>query len=294
MKKIVFTFITLTILAASCDKNPVEKLERIAFSVEGIDEDVATRVVSVTTSATLNTNGIYVGCTTGTAGSETQVTGWTSPYSVLFSKTGDYFVGDRWWPQSDGNYHFYGCSQSMTFAAGGTTVAATNTVDVVCAYMPNPSFRNTNTLQFKHIFARLGDVTFVAGDGFTVTDISVTIVPKTGGTYNLRAGNGQTDGTGWSSVTTGSATQIANSTPGTKSNDLYLVPGSYAVTATWKATIGDQTKIYTSDSYSLNVVGGKVTTLTATMTGEASEIQFETSVEAWGAENIGIGEYPLS
>lgn len=292
MRNIRLIFVFIALLAVSCDKHAVEQPERIAFSVEGVDDAAPTRV-TVTNSASLNTSGIYVGCTTGTAGSETQVTGWTSPYSVLFSKDGDYFTGDRWWPQSDGNYHFYGCNQAMAFAAGGTTVAATNTVDVVCAYMPSPTFRSTNTLQFKHIFARLGDVTFVAGAGFTVTGISVTIVPKTGGTYNLRTGNGQTDGTGWSSVTTGSATQIANSTPGTKSNDLYLVPGSYAVTATWKATIGEQTKIYTSNSYSLNVVGGAVTTLTATMTGEASEIQFETSVENWGDNSISIEEYPL-
>lgn len=278
--------LALSLAAFSCNRLQPDSVPEgmIAFSQEGlVDFFSATAQTKATevTESTLNSSGFNVSCTTGSAGSESNV--WNN---VAFSKSGSYFVaggGGKWWPDANPSYHFFASNAALTFNAGGCTVAATNATDVVCAYMPSPTYKSRNTLQFKHIFARITDVTFSAADGYTISGISVTVTPKTGGTYNLRTGSGQTDGTGWSSLTTGSATAIANSTPGTKSNNLYLVPGRYVLTASWTATKGDYTKTFSNKTYEVNVVGGKCNVITASLVGDASAIEFAVSVTPWSS-----------
>ena len=257
--------------------------DAIRFSAEAPVVDFQTKA-SVVSGSTLDASGFYVSATTGSAGSESSY--WTS---TAFSKGSTYFEGGKVWATSDPGYHFYGSSRPLTFNAAGTTVSATNSYDVVCAYMPSPSFKSPNTLSFYHIFARLGNVTISAGDGYTISNVSVTITPKTGGTYNLRTGAGQTDGTGWSGLTTGSATEIANSSPGTKANDLYLVPGTYDLTFSWHAAKGMYSADLTKTVTGVSLVAGQVSAVTATLRGGAESILFEISVSSWGAGTIALG-----
>ncbi len=128
-------------------------------------------------------------------------------------------------------------------------------------------------------------------DDYTITNISVTITPKTGGTYNLRTGADQTDGTGWSAPTVGEPVTIANTTPGTKSNDLYLVPGSYTITAEWTATKGNYTKTFSGKTCSVDLVGGATNTITAQLSGDAREVMFSVNVAAWEPHPINLGNY---
>ena len=283
MKKNVLFISLVLLMLPSCSKGGLEEGISdglIAFRQSGLlfSASAETKATEATES-TLNSSGFYVSCTIGSAGSETNV--WNN---VAFSKSGSYFVAGgsgKWWPDANPSYHFFASNAALTFNAGGCTVAATNATDVVCAYMPSPTYKSRNTLQFKHIFARITDVTFSAADGYTISGISVYVTPKTGGTYNLRTGSGQTDGTGWSSLTTGSATAIANSTPGTKSNNLYLVPGRYVLTASWTATKGDYTKTFSNKTYEVNIVGGKCNVITASLVGDASAIEFAVSITPW-------------
>ncbi len=194
------------------------------------------RVGALTKADVTSLSSFYVTCVTGSAGSESSV--WENstfllrPYpqgSSVREYSGN--PNEKYWSSSNQSYKFYASNASMTFAAGGTTVAATNDKDVVVAYNSSPTYKGTNSLTFRHIFGKIGNVTVTPMDGFEssdITNISMTIVPKTGGTYNIRT-------SAWSGVTTGSATSIANSTPGTKSNSLYLVPGTYTLTASWQA-----------------------------------------------------------
>lgn len=290
-KSFLLSFLALTGLVVSCNKADVESIPDglIAFRQTGLESAFSATVQTKATAVT-DLSSFNVTCTTGSAGSESQV--WNN---VAFTKDGSYFKagdGGKWWPSADPGYHFYAANAALTFNADGPTVAATNGTDVVCAYMPSPAYKTPNTLEFKHIFARITDVTFSSIDGYTISGISVTITPKTGGTYNLRTGNGRTDGTGWSSFTTGSATGIANATPGTKSNDLYLVPGNYTLTASWTATKGNYTKTFSNKTVDIVVVGGKRNSITASLTGDASEVLFSVSVAAWGSNTIAIGTFP--
>lgn len=276
-------------LLLSCSKvpSPSEPGQIVFRTQPKITVDVQTKASEVNQAA-LVASGFKVSATTGEAGSETAV--WTD---VAFTKGTDYFQASsgKWWPSTDPNYHFYASNITLTHTDGGATVSATNDVDVVCAHLPNPTYNEPNTLAFKHIFARITDVTLTAIDDYTITNISVTITPKTGGIYNLRTGADQTNGTGWSDLVSGSPVTIANTTPGTKANDLYLVPGSYTITAAWTATKGNYTESFSDIDCEINLAGGATNTITAQLTGDASEVVFNVEVTAWGSKDINLGNY---
>ena len=260
---------------------PADELGRVPIVLgakgEGINASVQTKATAVTSLASF-----YASATTGAAGSEASV--WNS---VTFSGSSDY-TGGKFWPTTDPSYHFYASNSAITFNAAGSTVAATDATDVICAYMASSSFKVKNTLTFEHIFARLGDVTVNAASGYTISGVSITITPKTGGTFNMRTGAGQTDGTGWSGTTNGSAQGIANATPGTKSNDIYLVPGTYTLTASWTASRDGYTETISGKTVDVALTGGKINTITTTLGGNAAEIILGVSINAWGSSDKNV------
>ena len=235
--------------AVSCQREPlgldVVKAglsgSEIVFTAEVPDEGQTK--ADVTTLSSFN-----VACVTGSAGSEAHA--WT--VNGTGGSTGKY------WPASDPGYKFYASNVALTFNAAGCTVAASNGTDVVVCYKNNPTYKSSNTLQFSHIFGQIGNVTVSPDTGFIATDItnvSITITPKTAGTYNLRTG-------AWSSVTTGSAVTISNSSPGTKSNGLNLVPGSYTISGTWQSKGKDF-----ADTGNITVVAGQKLNLNIALGG---------------------------
>lgn len=268
------------VAVGSCTKEeglvPQLNRSRIAFSVNDPDItfDTQTRATAVTGS-TIEANGFY--CSATTSGEGGDVSAWNS---VSFAKSGDYYVSDKVWPTSDPSFSFQASNVPVTHGSSGCTVEASNTTDVVCAYVASPTYKSPSVLTFEHIFARIGNVTVSAVGGYTITGVSLTITPRTGGTYNIKTGVGQTDATGWSSLTTGSATTIFSGSTGTVSNDLYLVPGTYDLSFSWTATKGDY-----SANLSTTVSGtfsrGCVSTVTAGLTGDADDIVFNVSVNSW-------------
>lgn len=238
--------------------------DEIVFGADAHIE-AQTKASSGTTETTSLTS-FYVSAVTGSAGSESSA--WTSTqFTQVTGSSPATYKGAKMWPASNPSYKFYASNRPLTYAAGGTTVSATNTTDVVCAYLTNGTYKTKNTLTFEHIFARFGRVDVAAESGYTISNISIRITPKTGGTYNLRTGAGKTDGTGWSSVTTGSATVVANAT-GANANDIYLVPGTYEVKATWTATQSGTSITYTDKVVNVPIVGGKTNVVSIVLGGE--------------------------
>ncbi len=295
MKKYTCSFfLTVLSLAAaavmglsSCHKEIVEEVpsgSEICFGAENgsFVMEAETKASTGTTEVT-SLASFKVAATTGSAGSESSV--WNN---VSFSGTTD-FTGGKTWPASDPHYTFYATNLSgntpMTFNAAGTTISATNTQDVVCAYLPDASvtYKAKNVLSFEHIFARIANVVVVQESGYTVSSVTVSVTPKTGGTYNLRTGAGQSDGTGWSGLTTGSATTIASAV-GTNTNDVWLVPGQYTITASWTATqSGGSSVSYSNKTVNVDITGGKKNTITATLGGE---MVFGVSLEAFDDNEV--------
>ena len=266
----IVTLVAISVAGVSCLQleQPVliENLsgDEIVFGANAYIE-AETKASSGTTETTSLTS-FYVSAVTGSAGSESSAFNSTQFSQVQGSSPATY-KGSKMWPSSDQSYKFYASNRPLTFNAAGTTVSATNTTDVVCAYLTNGTYKTKNTLTFEHIFARFGRVDVAAESGYTISNISIRITPKTGGTYNLRTGAGKTDGTGWSSVTTGSATVVANAT-GANANDIYLVPGTYEVKATWTATQGGTSITYTDKVVSVPIVGGKTNVVSIVLGGE--------------------------
>lgn len=249
---------------------------------------------STGTSAVIDQAGlpsINVSCTVGSAGSETAV--WTS---APFTLEGGYYSGGKYWTVDNKGYHFYASNATLTHAAAGPKVSASNTTDVVVAALRNPNYKQANELSFEHIFARIGQVTVTPEDGYTLSNVKITLKPKTSGTYDILAGAGHTDATGWSGTSeSGSTVQVASAS-GVNANDVYLVPGEYEVTADWDATlinIPSAVLHYTGKKTTLNFVKGKINKFTAVLGGE---MVFGIELASWGtvSHSVEVDGNPLT
>lgn len=272
-----------------CNKNvsiPEPGDNSIVFTTGNIPEFIVQTKASVVSSL----SAFNASAVTGSAGSETAV--WTN---AAFSDgdSDSKFTGDKYWPLTNDNpYRFYASNAALTHSAAGNTVTVDTGTDVVCAYLDSPTYKDVNTLTFDHVFARIGNMTVSAESGYTITGVSIRITPKVSGTYNLRTGSGQTDGTGWSATSDGSAVELANATPGTKENNVFLVPGRYTLTASWTATRGQYTETFTDKTQDVDIVGGSVNSITTTLGGLAKDVQFSVGVNTWGSNGI-VAEFPL-
>ena len=256
-----------TLLGTSCQRELVlpdvtVPDGQIVFGSEGLDLSVETKATAVT-----SLSSFYVTAVTGSAGSESNA--WNSvQFSQVPGSSPASYAGGKYWPASNPGYKFYGSNVALNFAAGGTYVNASNATDVVCAYLSSPTYNTKNTLSFEHIFARLCRVDVAAQTGYTISNIQMYITPKTGGTYNLRTGAGHTDGTGWSSVATGSATLISNKT-GATNNDIYMVPGTYTITCSWVSTDPSGASVtHTNEASTLPIKGGATNNISVVLGGD--------------------------
>lgn len=248
-------------VAVSCTKAEPEAGLEVPIEF-GVTSEALTKATVVDASSLAST-GFYVNATTGTLGSETAV--WTN---ARFTVSGDRYRSEgKVWPEgADPHYRFYASNVSLTHGASGPTISATNTTDVVVAINDSPAYKTANGLSFSHVFGRIGSVVVEAESGFTISGINIRITPVTGGTYNLREGAGHTDRTGWAGLVTGSATTIATAVGGNP-NDLYVVPGTYTLTATWTASKNGGFHTFTDKTVDVTVSAGMHNTITLTLGG---------------------------
>ena len=255
-------------------KDPVGFLGLQVKAVELVDADFSS---------------FFVTATTGSPGAENFVWG-----SVPFSDAdGDgVFTGGKLWPSENPSYHFYASSSPVGFSSAGPFVSVDSNSDVVCAYLAEPGFLEENELRFEHILARLADLTVTAADGYAVSGVSVTVVPMTAGIYHIGAGAGTLDGSaGWSYLAVGPPVELALPSPGTKSNDLYLVPGRYELLFSWTAEKGGFSEVFTDRSVAVVLRAGKVSSFHAVLSGAGDGIDLEMSVKTMGHKVV---RYDLS
>lgn len=297
-------FFSVAILLSGCEKgteniNESESgfgMEQISFTVVNpISADVITKVDDVTTS-TVEANGFRAAATKVVGSAVTDV--W---HNVLFSKSGTQYVGGKYWPIVNPGYSFYATNSDVTMtmgSSGAVLSGITADKDVICAYLPSASvtYKVSNALSFEHIFARVTSVTVASVTGYTISDVTISLVPKTTGTYTIAAGAGHSDGTGWSSASGSTPVNVyrnaGNPGIGNQSNNVYLIPGSYNLTATWTATRGDYVQNY-SKTVSVDIVGGKRNTISTSLGGNATELVFTIEVADWD-DNALEPTFPVS
>lgn len=292
MKRFIIPFAMLIGLAAvSCDKtagspDPVVagNPSQILFESNMFDAFVETKATTPETTETLTS--IYV-----TAEGKSS-SGFSN---VNFTKGGSVFSGGQFWPSTDMEYDFYAASKSM--ASGGKGVSASNSEekDIVCAYLPHgtgagkAAYGSTNSLVFEHIFARIGKCVILAPSGYTVSNLQVTFVPKTGGQYDIASGAGKSDATGWSNLSGTDSFTLATAINSQAVIDLYLVPGTYTLNASYTLTKGAYSESF-NKSCQVVIVKGKVNNIQTPSSGlpqgNASELQFNVQVNPWDNNDI--------
>lgn len=273
MKKICFALAALAVFAACNKEVPTSSVQgpaEVVFKIENsLDFAVQTRAAAVTSLTTFNVVA---------EDSDSQSEVW----SVATTQSGSNYNTGKYWPSVDGKYAFYAANTTLAYAAGGATVSpADNELDVVVAYSPYSSanYKNTVALTFEHIYARIGDVTINAPEGYSIAVSSISTAISKGGTYNLQSA-------GWTSKSVEAAQALVEG-----ANDVYAVPATYDVTVVYTLTKGDFVQEFTKTG-SVTLVQGKVNSISATPVvssdEEAQDIVFTVTLTPWGSQNHDI------
>ena len=238
--------------------------KQIQFAVA--DEQTKASIVD---GNTLRQSGFYVSATTGDTGNETAK--WTN---VRFTRSGSVYIGGKWWPSVDPQYHFYASNAPLEYTENGGTVTVSTDTDVVCSYIPTASYEVPNILFFNHILARVGTISLEAPSGYDAVINSISFTPLTNGTYNILTHT-------WSGTSTGEAVTLSSSTP----NDIWCIPSSYTFTINYTLSVDDYSQDYTKIT-NVTLVAGKTNNLSGTLpSGDAYRLTFSLDVTAWGNED---------
>ena len=238
--------------------------------IEFLESSPASYSVETKTSAVTTLSSVYVSATQGSTVPDTfafENEEFSGPMSGM--------TGDAYWPRRDGEYKFFASNVELD----GTSVSASNTTDVVVGKLTSPTYKRKNSITLEHIFSRLYSVNVIAESGYTITNVNISITPKTGGDYDIKTDS-------WSNLVTGSAINLVSSTPGTSTPDLYLVPGSYTVNASWTATIGDYTEDIVAESLEFTFEAGNKNTIEFTLGGNAVLLSYKMGIVPWGSETV--------
>lgn len=271
MKKILLFAASAAILLplASCQKDEIKDptREEIVLSLAdgSVEMSIATRAVEINTLP----SSLYLSRTTGTWQNETTV-GTSSSFSVTSGK-----IATGWYQTNPATaYNYYVSNLTMTFAAGGSTVAATNETDVIAGCTQAANDGSSPSVTLEHVFARTAALTCNTQVGYEISDISWKIESKaegtggTAGTYNIATKE-------WSGVTALARQSF------TSESDLYLTPGVYTVTVSYKLTKEIWSESFTK-SGEVTLVAGKKNSITCTAVGgNATGIELAVTLNPW-------------
>ena len=286
MNRLLYLLTAACCLAVSCKSDPVpaaasaenEPVQIVFSAVDAMSARVSTKTDPITDPpASFNTSA-----TTGTT-TETQV--WNNE---VFTASAGKYTGDKYWPLTETQLHFYASNADLTFSDGGCSVVDVyaNQTDVICAYHETPTYKVENELAFEHIFARIGTVSITPPAGYQVSSgLRIYINPYIKGTYNLKTRSW----TGKAPDNSSPMKTIATAT-GNNANDLWLVPGTYTLTATYTLTKGSGGGSYSKNftrTAIVTVVGGCINTIETTLPqGTAEDIVFNVSVTPWDNHTV--------
>lgn len=295
MNRLSFIYLGLVVLGlAACDKAATDpslvgagpdEMGRypVLFVAGGFDAEVTTKAVTETTLSNLGSVRVSAYPTKSVSG----VTGGFT--NIEFSPSSGTYSGGQFWPAEDLEYVFYASNVEI---GQDRCVTVTSDRDVVCAVNGTAGYKDVNQLAFQHLFARIGRCRITGPSGYTVSGLTVSITPKTGGRFSFVEGvdasyRMRTDGTGWSDVTVAPAgSTIATALGSNADNGLYLVPGTYTLTARYTLTRGAYSETLTKEK-AVSIVGGKRNNINASLpAGSAADIEFSVNVVDWTDSDI--------
>ena len=181
--------------------------------------------------------------------------------NVVFSKEDNLYSSTKLWPAQDPHYEFLASNAEITHQDGTYLIDADSQRDIVVAYNDDVRYKETNDLTFKHIFARMDFSPLQVPDGYSISDITLSFQPRTGGIFNIVEGYNQHDGSGWSHVQTGERV-VVTSEDGIHfqtedgRQDFYTVPGEYLLSASWTIRKDDFALSFADESFAVDLSGG--------------------------------------
>ena len=218
------------------------------YIADAPDATEETRAAAVT-----SLSSFYVNITSGV--SDTPVFS-----NVKFSLSDGKYISDRvlCWPATDAGYHFYASNVEMD-SGGEPLVYCSPDIDVVCARSLNSTYGEAVGLSFNHVYARINRVNAMCSNYGQNLVLSVSAPDS--GIYNIKTGE-------WSSTAARRQFTIyddGDALDGAQSykycsNDIWVVPGTYEVTATLDAWNGLNRGIPTATSScaNLTLAAGKI------------------------------------
>lgn len=276
MKKTIIPLICIT-LACACNKNnnvgiqdiqTVDAETPVCFTVQNAASTKAAEINSL--------DKISITCSTGVPGLNEKEK-WTE--SQISVKDGKVTTG-RYWPANDEKYIFYASNQIITPRNSGPEVTVSSNYDCLVARNLTPSYKATNTLTFKHVLSRIVECTITGPSGYTLSNAKLEIIPATEGKYNC--------GTqAYTDISNGSKVNLASSTGDRNTMDLWTLPGSFDLSASYTLSKGDWTKDYTA-TRTISLLPGKRHKINASFTipqgDEVSSIDFNVEIIDWEDE----------
>ncbi len=189
---------------AACNKQESASVSADFDEIAFVTRTAETRGTGVAEATTANLTQFNVIATSGAA---TQTKVWDD--GVFTGSQGGNYTGGKYWPAESVSWNFFASNAQMSFAASGTTIAVSNCdSDIVAEYLEGATYKAANALTFEHILCQLGTVQMKAPEGYTVTDLKVSLQPMSA------------------------------------DNDLWLLPGQYQLTASYTIAKGDWSNSY--------------------------------------------------
>lgn len=249
-KSLLFLALAGISLATACEKaldtalvTEPSTAREIIFGITGpINSDVATKATTEVDINNLET--FYVSAMSG------------SKYGFQngeFTKgTDDKWRGGKYWPATNPNYKFSASNVSLDLGNPHPSLTVQNTnTDVVAAYLSSSTFQQENVFTFQHIFAQLGTVTMKAPAGFTVTNLKLRFHPIQQGvyyidTYTWAPGYPLSNDVYIFGTQSSGVDLEEGGAQTSEDHDLWLIPGSYTLTATYTISKGDYSRSKTA------------------------------------------------
>ena len=240
-------------------------------------------------------DNIYVAAAYGSSPS-TNSPGFTSTqFSV--SGTNPYTGGKYWAAQSSNSYTFYASTKAVTYSSGSASITPSATIADDLYGTATASYSGTSyptngavSMTMHHIYARIGFCNVSAPANYTISNLSVTVVPKlptanarfTFSTSNSGVGSWSTTASHYSD---GSAVTLCTATGITTDQHVWLVPGTYTLTFSYTISRDGYSETFsgsTAKTASVSIQQGVVNNITATLpSGNDSEININVTVDDW-------------
>ena len=199
--------------------------------------------------------------------------------NISFWKEGSNYFGKKYWDIDNKCFSFFASNIMMSFEHGDPEISVTNRRDALYSSIANPLYKDINTLAFEHVFAKIGSVSVEPATGCTIKEVSISMTPKTAGTYDLLTAQ-------WSSTEEGELLTISCPAPWFEIENLLLIPTEYELSFEWEILTEEGMSSLRRTRKNITFNKGVATSIICTL-GDENEVSLKTNTEEWDNQKRG-------